>query len=328
MNDQLDWLLGSDEPWTRYRTFLDLLDLPVDSSLVQDARREMIDHPSVRRIVDELANWPGYALKRHNDAKHPLYKLSTLADFGLESTDSGIQQVIDKIRAHQSPQGAYETPILIPEAFGGSGREMWSWVLCDAPTLLYCMLAMEKGEDDSVDRAVEHLADLVAENGWRCTASPDLGNFKGPGRKADPCPMANVYALKALALTDRYKSGEAVRLSTEMLLTHWQRRKERKYFLFGMGTDFAKLKYPFVWYDILHVIDVLSKFPWVHADPRFFEMVAVIIAQADGDGLYTASSMYQAWKGWSFADKKQPSPWITFLVLRILKRSGQFVPTL
>jgi hypothetical protein len=30
--------------------------------------------------------------------------------------------------------------------------------------------------------------------------------------------------------------------------------------------------------------------------------------------------MYRAWKGWSFADKKNPSPWLTFLVLRMIKR--------
>jgi len=30
--------------------------------------------------------------------------------------------------------------------------------------------------------------------------------------------------------------------------------------------------------------------------------------------------MYTSWKGWSFADKKHPSAWLTFLVLRILKR--------
>jgi len=49
-------------------------------------------------------------------------------------------------------------------------------------------------------------------------------------------------------------------------------------------------------------------------------MVETITAQADEDGRYTAGSMYRAWKGWSFADKKHPSPWLTFLVLRIQKR--------
>ena len=88
-------------------------------------------------------------------------------------------------------------------------------------------------------------------------------------------------------------------------------------FLFGIGTDFRKLKYPFVWYNVLHVVDVLSRFPFVHTDPRFREMVEAITTQADERGRYTANSMYRAWKGWSFADKKHPSPWLTFLVLRM-----------
>jgi hypothetical protein len=70
----------------------------------------------------------------------------------------------------------------------------------------------------------------------------------------------------------------------------------------------------------LHVTDVLSRFPFVHADPRFQEMAHTLTAQADAEGHYTAGSMYQAWKAWSFADKKKPSPWLTFLVLRIKRR--------
>ena len=31
MNDTIEWLLNSDEPWTRYRTLIDLVDLPVNS---------------------------------------------------------------------------------------------------------------------------------------------------------------------------------------------------------------------------------------------------------------------------------------------------------
>ena len=59
--------------------------------------------------------------------------------------------------------------------------------------------------------------------------------------------------------------------------------------------------------------------------PRAFggtDMVETITAQADDTGRYTAGSMYRAWKGWSFADKKQPSPWLTCLVLRLEKRIG------
>lgn len=323
--DLTQWLLESDEPWTRYRTLVDLLDRSQDDPEVRAARTKMLAHPQVQALIAEAAVWPGYVLKRHNDAKHPIYKFSTLADFGVRAGDPGMAAGIEAVMAHQSPEGAFQSLENIPKAFGGTGEDMWTWILCDAPTLLYALLAMGLRDDSRVRRAVDHLVDLVDENGWRCITAPELGKFKGPGRKADPCPIVNVFALKALSQAPELLDSPATRTGAEMLLWHWEHQGERKLFMFGIGTDFRKLKCPFVWYNILHVVDVLSRFPFVHTDPRFREMVETITAQADEDGRYTANSMYMAWKGWSFADKKRPSPWLTFLVLRAQRRMEQVV---
>jgi hypothetical protein len=320
LTKNIQWLLNSNEPWTRYRTLVDLLDRAGDDPEVQAARTAMLDHPQVQALVTEAAAWPGYALKRHNDAKHPLYKFSTLADFGLRASDPGMAAGIEAVLAHQSPDGAFQVVVNIPTRFGGSGEDEWSWMACDAPTLLYALLAFGLGNDERVHKAIDHFADLVDENGWRCSADSKLGKFRGPGRKDDPCPIVNVYGLKALAQVPELADSPATRAGAEMLLSHWECQTERKLYLFGIGTDFRKLKYPFVWYDVLHVADVLSRFPFVHGDPRFREIVEAITQQADEQGCYTATSMYRAWKGWSFADKKNPSPWLTFLVSRILKR--------
>jgi hypothetical protein len=197
---------------------------------------------------------------------------------------------------------------------------------CDAPTLLYALLALGLGSDERVQKAVGHLTGLVDKNGWRCRAAPELGKFKGPGRREDPCPIVNVYALKALAQVPELIVSPASEIGVEALLSHWEHQGERKLFLFGIGTDFRKLKYPFVWYDVLHVADVLSRFPFVYGDTRFQELVQTVTAQADEEGRYTATSMYRAWKGWSFADKKTPSPWLTFLALRVQKRTRNQEP--
>jgi hypothetical protein len=315
------WLLASGEPWTRYRTLVDLLDRPEDDPDVREASAAMLRHPQVRALMQAAATWPGPALRRHNDASHPIYALSTLADFGVRASDRGMAAAVRAVLAHQSPEGPFQTAVNIPRAFGGTDEDAWTWIMCDAPTLLYALLAMGRGKEARVRRAVDHLAGLVDDNGWRCRCSPDLGRFRGPGRVHDPCPIANVYALKALSQIPQLLDSPPVRQGAEMLLWHWAHQSERKLYLFGMGTDFRKLKYPFVWYDILHVTDVLSRFPFVRADRRFRQMVETITAQADDVGRYTAGSMYQAWQGWSFADKKQPSPWLTFLVLRLVKRT-------
>jgi hypothetical protein len=321
MNTEIvNWLLESNEPWTRYRTLVDLLDLPPEDSEVQAARAEMVSHPQIQALIQEAAAWPGYTLKRHNDARHPIYKFSTLADFGLGKDDPGMQVGIEAVMSHVSPQGALQSLINIPKAFGGTNEDMWTWILCDTPTLLYALLGFGLGQDEAIQKSVQHLSGLVEENGWRCTADSALGKFHGPGRRSDPCPIVNVYALKALSLVPAYLDSPVTQAGIQALLDHWENQGEIKMYMFGIGTDFRKLKYPFVWYDILHVTDVLSRYSSVYEDLRFQEMVSEITTQAGENGHYTATSMYRAWKGWSFANKKQPSPWLTFLVQRIHKR--------
>jgi len=279
----------------------------------------------VQTLIAEAASWGDRPFKRHNDASYPIYKLSTLADFGLSSSDPGVSKIIETVMAHQSLEGAFQSVVNVPRAFGGTGEDLWTWMVCDAPTLLYTLLEMNPGGDVRMHYALNHLVGLVDDNGYHCKVDPRSGKFRGPGSKVDPCPIANVFALKALSQVPEMLDSPAAQVAVEMLLRHWASPPGQKYYLFGIGSDFRKLKYPFVWYDILHVAEVLSRFPFACADPRFQSLIEAIIAQANPDGLYTAGSMYQSWKGWSFADKKNPSPWLTFLVLRVKKRMDRVI---
>jgi hypothetical protein len=164
---------------------------------------------------------------------------------------------------------------------------------------------------------------LKRENGWPCAVSKEQGKFRGPGRKDDPCPYVNLIMLQLLALFPEYKDSPAAKTSVECLLHCWETSTDRHPYMFFMGTDFRKLKAPFIWYDILHVADVLSQFTFTLKDPRFQEMLSIINAKADKDGLFTAESVWKAWEDWDFGQKKKPSPWVTFLVYRINKRVGK-----
>ena len=335
----LDWLLAANEPWTRLRTRLDLLGEAEDAPAVQAERLAVLGHQQVQELTARAAAWPGYALKRHNDAAHALTAVSVLSDFGLGREDDGISEIAEAILARQGEEGPFLTRLRLYKQFGGLDGEFDAWMWCDAPALLYALLSFGYGSDVRVQQAAAHLLTAVQSSGWPCAAAATLGKFHGPGRREDPCPMANVYALKALSLLPEAVDGPATRAGTEMLLAHWQDfalaraaadsdvpHEARKIYLFGVGSDFQKLKYPLVWYDILHVAEVLSRFFFVHRDARFQEMLAALFAQADAGGRFTASSMYRAWQGWSFADKKRPSPWLTFLVWRIRQRIGHLQP--
>jgi hypothetical protein len=143
--DNIERLLSSDEPWTRYRTLVELLDRPAEEPEVETARLEMLAHRQIQTLITAAAAWPGYALKRHDDAKHPLFAFSTLADFGLRVVDPGLATGLGQVLARQSPEGAFLTQLQPYKQFGGLEGEHWVWLTCDAPTLLYVPLAMGLG---------------------------------------------------------------------------------------------------------------------------------------------------------------------------------------
>lgn len=319
MSELVDWLLEG-EPWVSYRARVDLLHQPEDDPQVVAVRQAMVEHPHIQALLAELSEWPGPPLKRHNDASHLLHKLAFVADVGLHVGDPGIDGVVKRVLAHHSAQGPFQVVVNIPTHFGGSGEDEANWSLCDAPLLLYALVKFDLGDDARVQAAVEYLAGLIHENGWPCAGAPEMGKFHGPGRASDPCPYANLLMLKLLAELPEWRDSAAARAGAEAALTLWSQRKERRPYLFGMGTDFAKLKAPLIWYDILHVLDVLTRFPWLRDDPRLQEMAALVVAKADADNRFTPESIWMAWKGWDFGQKRAPSRWLTLLVVRILER--------
>ena len=237
-----------------------------------------------------------------------------------ESKLRSIAELADSVLAHFDGTG-FETLLWLPRFLTKENdEERWAWMLCDAPTLLYALLAFGYGADDRVMAAVDMLAARSEANGWRCGAADSLPRFAGPGRRDDTCPMATTYALKALGEVPGSIDAQTITTGCDALLEHWEHQQDYKLKMFGIGTDFRKLKYPYVWYDILHVTDVLSRHAAARSDPRLREMVDEIARKADASGRFTAESMYRAWTGWSFADKKAPSPWLTFLAVRTLRR--------
>ncbi len=318
--ENLAYLLRQPDPWIRYRAMLDLVGMPPDEPQVLAARAEMLAHPQIRGLLAELQGWPGTVLNSHKSAGQLYHKLSFLADLGLTGTDDGLGDVLDRILAHLSAEGVPRLPTAVPVHFGGDGQEHWAWALCDAPRQLDILCRMGRGSRPEVQAGLEHLRGLVRENGWPCAVSSELGKFRGPGRKDDPCPYATLLMTALLLRLPDWCDSPPARAGVESLLSRWQHSREEHPFQFYMGTDFRKLKAPLVWYDILHVADVLSLSPMARADSRFADMLAVINAKAGPDGLFTPESVWQAWNGWEFAQKKQASPWLTFLVWRINRR--------
>jgi hypothetical protein len=297
-----------------------MLGQPKDDPQVIQTYKLALKDPQIQTLIHELTEWPGPILKSHKKAGHFLHKLGFLAEIGFGVDDPGIAEIIQRVFDHISPEGLFQVKVNINPRYGGSGEDQYAWMLCDAPLVTYAMVKFGLGDSPEVQAALEYLLDLQRENGWPCRVSPELGKFRGPGRKDDPCPYANLVMTKLLSQFPDYHSHLAVERGVESLLTLWEQRRERRPYLFAMGTDFTKLKAPLVWYDIIHITDVLSEIPWVLGDGRFQEMVGIVRDKADQDGRFTAESIWMDWRGWDFGQKKEPSRWLTLVAQRMLKR--------
>lgn len=322
MNDKIiEWLL-QDEAWIEYRTRVDLLEQAESDPQVKAARKRMLADPKIQSLLGELTDWPGIVLNSHRSARQSFHKLEFIADLGLNINDSPVKKIVKKVMEHQSKQGPFQLPTNVPTHFGGSGKDEWAWALCDAPVIVSSLIQMGMREDKRVQSAIDYLDGLVRDNGWPCAVSPELGKFRGPGRKENPCPYATLVMLQTLAHVPELHEGKSAKIGVETLLSLWTESKEKHPYMFFMGTDFRKLKAPLFWYDILHVLDVLSQFKWARKDKCFKEMLAIVKSKADEDGRYTPESIWTAWKDWDFGQKKIPSRGLTFFVQRILKRAS------
>lgn len=308
--ETLAWLTGADEPWVR-RIVRDQFDAKVDEPGLDDA---VCDHGLIRDLVRRIEEpWP--VLKGHNKSDHPLNLLRLLWELGGGAVEDRVRGVLGKIFSGDSADGlplTLQSGYKLPEPIPG-------WIMCDAP--LYVGLAARVGmaDDPRVRRAAEAVAGLAQSDGWGCVHRLE-GFTRGPGRKGDPCPMAILDALYALAPFPDIAGCPAVAAGVDTVHKHLVFAYDHKLFMFGAGRKFWRLRYPHAWYDAASVLSVLVMVDAGREDHRTSEMARRVLETADEMGRFTPLSIYMAWKGTDFGRKKEPSPTLTARMWTILNQ--------
>jgi len=316
----IDWLLVSD-PYVEYATRKNYL--KQNATELLDLRKIVLSDPRVQKYLNDVADFNGTLVTNHKNPDLPIHKLLFLMDIGLDSEVQSIDTAIRKILGNKDENGLYKSMTNVSKHFGGTGEDTLGWAFCDAPLMLLALLRAGVSYEDHVKQGVDYLVEFQRENGFPCGVSKELGKFRGPGRKSDPCPYVNLIMLKLFLMIPEYAESETVRVSINTLLEQWENSRKAHPYMFFMGTDFRKLKAPAIWYDLVSVSDCLSQYPFVLKDPRFQEMIEILEAKANPEKQFTPESVYLKCKVWDFGQKKQPSPWLTYLCLWILKRAGR-----
>jgi hypothetical protein len=307
-----EWLLSSDSPYIQYNAE-QFFNINTDHN-------KLLNDPFIEENIDLLSGWNKEILKNHNSPKLLMHRLALLADLGVKADDKPIKPIIMQILENFDEKNIPQVLIELPKVFGGTGIPGMAWMLCDFPVILASLLKMGI-KNNKIKSTVLKLKEFARSNGYGCISS--IPKVRGPGKKDDFCPYANLVAAKALSGDSESINSKAAELACESLLYHWETKGQKKHYLFGIGTDFQKIKYPFVWYNILHMAEVLSRFKHIHKDKRFLEMTEVITGKADENLRFKPESIYMIHKTQDFGNKKEYSRIITLAVLKILKRMGK-----
>lgn len=321
MKNIADWSLA--EPWLKYAVRLHLYGETRDR--LQALHAQALEDVKIKAWLANVSAFHATVVNGHKNSELPIHQLLFLLELGLGTEVPEIQSAIDAILCHKDSSGVYQTMCVIPEHFGGTGKLTGGWALCDAPLLTAALLKAGISEQE-VSPCVARLLALATEQGYPCAVSPELGSFRGPGKKTDCCPYATLAMLRLLDELPALREGSVADHCIETLLTLWADSRERHPYLFYMGTDFRKLKAPPLWYDLVCVLDCLSRFQTARSDARFADMLALLASKQGKDGWFTPESVYLKCKDWDFGQKKAPSPYLTYCCLRIAQRAGTLEP--
>ena len=313
----INFILENGEAWLQFATRKNLRKESKES--LADLKLQALSEPKIKAYLSNITDFHSILVSNHKNPDLPIHKLLFLLDIGFNTDVSEIQTAIDKIMENKDSNGIYQSLTNIPKHFGGSGEDIFGWCLCDAPLLLFALLKAGLDYEKYIKQGVDYLVGFHQDYGFPCTVSKEFGKFRGPGRKDDPCPYASLIMLKLLTAIPEYSESDIARETAEALLSLWENSLDRHPYMFYMGTDFRKLKAPAMWYDIVSVVDVLSRVDSVKVDVRFIEMVSLIKSKQDSNGLFTPEAVFQKFKGWDFGQKKSSSPYLTYLCYQILE---------
>jgi len=311
-------LFGLSDDWLKYAVRLHLCREPKDKLV--DIRNAALADSRMKSYFTDVENFHGTLVTNHKNPDLPIHKLLFLLDLGFDTEVPEIKTAVSEILKHRDEHGIYQSMTNVPKHYGGAGVDVFSWCLCDAPLLLLALLKAGVDYHEYIKPGVDHLVSLYRDNGFPCAVSPELGKFRGPGKKDDCCPYATLIMANLLSHIPEYRESQVAVSTVKALLRLWENSLDQHPYMFYMGTDFRKLKAPSCWYDIISVAGVLSKYEFVQDDPCFLEMIAHIRARQDKDGFFTPESVYQKLKDWDFGQKKVSSPYLTYLCYRIFER--------
>ncbi len=157
--------------------------------------------------------------------------------------------------------------------------------------------------DGRLGRTFGHLlGSMHTDGGWRCNK---FMFGRGPEtQSSNPGPTLN--ALDAFRFSKHLNRERRLDDAVEFLLDHWETRKPLGPCHFGIGTQFMKVEYPLLRYNLFNYVYVLSFYNHAKRDRRFREAFQALQSRII-DGKVIVENPHRKLAPLSFCRKGLPS---------------------
>jgi hypothetical protein len=325
--DSLTWLAESDNPGVRYLALRDLL--PETPELLS-AREAAHTRGPISTVLAEMqpdGYWaepgPGYNPKYFST----VWSLVLLAHLGaVAGMDERIRRAMDYFIEHGITIHGQVTASGAPSGTADCMQGNLCWAL----TELGCT-------DPRLETAFDWMARSVTGEGIAPMAERDAPiryyagkcgpNFACGANDKQPCAWGAAKVMLALAhypharrtpLIERaIQQGVDFLFSVDPVTAGWPSPYAPK-----PSGNWWKFGFP-VFYvtDLLQVVEALVALGYGQ-DPRLADTIQLIIEKQDANGRWPLEYDYSG-KTWvDFGEKKEPNPWVTLRVLKVLKNAG------
>lgn len=321
--DPISWLLEGDDPSVRYFTLTELLGVAPDNPAVMAARRAIMSHGTVPRILAAQAgdgHWEGRDDFYTAKYRGTVWQLVILAALGADGADERVRGGCEAILrdAQDTESGGFA----VGRAKKAGGGLHSSVIPCLTGNLVWSLIRLGMLDDPRVQRGVEWITTYQ-----RFDDSEDEAPTGWPYDRLEmcwgrhTCHMGAVKALKALAAIPLERRSPKVERTlaqgTQFILRHHVHKRSH---------DLAKVSkpgwlrfgFPLMYQtDVLEILGILTALG-VH-DERMQEALHVVAGKADGQGRWKLESTFNDRFFVPVEAKGEPSRWVTLQALRVLK---------
>ncbi len=314
INDPLAWLLSPENPSVRYFTLVKLLDRPVENSEVQEARQAIMESPMVQSIL-ALQDPEGW-WHSHESALNPMYRgtlwqLGYLAELGASVADPAIRRGAELVwNTAQDEHGDFPNQSKTYHKFAPEDMP------CMDGIVIWTLIRLGYGLDDPrAANAITFMSQALLDGEMRCYFNAKL-----------PCAWGGVKTLRALSAlpvdqrtpTVQSALNKAANFFLDCNLAQADFPKKPKA---NISQHWFKLGFPRNYQsDLLEMAVTLADLGYA-ADPRFQPLVDFLLSKRRPDGLWKLDETLPQMEV-PFEQKGQPSRWVTWQALYVLKSAG------